>query len=400
MGALDGVRVVEFSLGIHGPYAGMLLADMGADVIKVEPPDGDINRAAAVTGGPYEVGSQFFACNRNKRVVCFDLHTEDGRAAAKKLIATADVMLENMRGGVMDRLGLGYEAIAAEHPKLIYASASGYGPKGPRAEHASLDIIGQAAGGVAAHTGTAETGPLPAGTALADHAGALWCALGIMFALYARERSGKGQHVNTSLLGSQIGMQAWELSHFLLSGDDPRPGGKGHGIAGGIWRVFDAKDGSFALTWVTDPKFESLCKILDRPDLLADERFVSSVLRVENGAPLVEALNQEFAKWALDDLLKEFAATDQVYTKVMDYADLASNEQTLANDYITSFEDPDYGELRMVGFPIGLSETPATVRSRPPDLDHHTAEVLVELGYEGEEIGRLFDSGAVGHPTE
>jgi len=400
MGPLDGVRVVEFGLGIVGPYAAMLLADMGADVVKVEPPTGDINRAALVSEGDYQVGSQFYACNRNKRVVCLNLQTADGLIAAKKLIAKADVLVENMRGGVMDRLGLSYESLRTDDPRLIYASASGYGPKGPRAEESSLDIIAQAAGGVAAHTGLPETGPLPAGTALADHAGAVWTALGVMFALYGRQQTGAGQRVQTSLLGSQIGMQAWELSHFLLNGADMGAAGKGHPLAGGIWRVFDAADGSFSLTWVTDDRWAALCQVLDQEPLATDARFSTGLARLQNSAALIEILVDVFASWSLADLLPKLEATGQVFSKVMDYADLAADPQVLDNDYITSFQSPDYGLLRMVGFPVALSETPAEVRSRPPDLDQHTAEVLAELGYDDSEIATLFASGSVGHPTD
>ena len=268
MGPLDGVRVVEFTVGIHGPYAAMLLADMGAEVIKVEPPDGDINRrAAVVVGGPYEVGSQFYACNRNKRVACFNLRTPEGLAAAKRLVATADVVVENLRGGAIERLGLGYEALSAEHPRLVYASASGWGPKGPLSTTASVDIIAQGAGGSVAHTGTPETGPLPTGVALADHAGAVFLALGIMFALYGRERTGRGQRVDTSLFGSQLGMQAWEFSHYLLDRGELPMGGKGHALARAIWHVFDAADGSFVLAWVTDARFAALCEAMGWEDL-------------------------------------------------------------------------------------------------------------------------------------
>ncbi len=399
MGPLAGVRVVEFGLGIHGPYAAMLLADMGADVIKVEPPSGDINRAALVSAGDYQVGSQYYACNRNNRVVCLNLQTPAGLAAAKKLVAESDVLVENMRGGVMDRLGLSYEALAPNQPRLIYASASGFGPKGPRATEPSLDIIAQAAGGVAAHTGVPETGPLPAGTALADHSGAVWAALGIMFALYGREQTGRGQLVQTSLLGSQIGMQAWELSHFFLNGVDMGAGGKGHGLAGGIWRVFDAADGAFSLTWVTDDRWATLCQALDQEPLASDERFSTGLDRLANSAVLIEILSDVFAAWPLADLLPKLQATGQVFSKVMDYADLAADPQTLASEYITSFESSEYGALRMVGFPVTLSETPAEVRSRPPDLDQHTAEVLSELGYADAEIVTLFADGSVGHPT-
>ena len=400
MGPLDGVRVVEFTLGIHGPYAAMLLADMGAEVIKVEPPNGDINRLVTVVQKPYRVPTQWYACNRNKRVACLNLRNPEGLAAAKRLVATADVLVENLRGGVLERLGLDYETLAAEDPRLIYASASGWGPEGPLQTMAAVDIIAQAAGGVVWHTGTTETGPLPAGVALADHAGAVFLALGIMFALYGRERTGRGQRVDTSLFGSQIAMQAWEMSHYLLGGGDPPRAGKGHVLARSIWHVFDAADASFGLTWVSDDRFAGLCDILGRDDLARDRRFRTAISRVGNDKALYAELVEAFRDWPWAELEARFTETDQVYTKVNSYADLASHPQALANDYVTAFESAEYGTLPMVGFPIRLSETPASVRSLSPDLDAHTAEVLAELGYSDEEIGALFASRAAGHPAE
>ncbi len=400
MGPLDGVRVVEFTLGIQGPYAAMLLADMGAEVIKVEPPNGDINRLVTVAPKPYSVPTQWYACNRNKRVACLNLRKPEGLAAAKRLVATADVLVENLRGGVLERLGLDYETLAAAHPRLIYASASGWGPEGPLKTVAGVDIIAQAAGGMVWHTGTPESRPLPAGVALADHVGAVFLALGVMFALYGRERTGRGQRVDTSLFGSQIAMQAWEFSHALLDPGELSMAGKGHPLARGVWHVFDAVDESFVLAWVSDDRFAGLCEAMGWDDLGKDTRFRTAIGRLGNHDALYAALRDGFREWPWAELERRFKATDQVYTKVNSYADVASHPQALANDYVTSFESAEYGPLPMVGFPIRLSETPASVRSRPPDLDAHTAEVLVELGYSDEEIGALFASRAAGHPTD
>jgi crotonobetainyl-CoA:carnitine CoA-transferase CaiB-like acyl-CoA transferase len=259
--------------------------------------------------------------------------------------------------------------------------------------------VAQAAGGLAAHTGFADTGPLPVGTAVADHAGAVWLATGVLLALYAREKTGRGQLVQSSLLGAQIGLQAWELSHFLLTGTEPPPGGKGHGLAGGIWRIFDAADGSFGLAWATDTRFPALCRAIDRGDLLEDARFATADARVRNTQDLLATLIETFSTWSLADLKPRLEAADQVFAEVMDYRRLATDPQTLENGYITSLVSAEYGELPMVGIPIALSDTPGEIRSRPPELDEHTAEVLGELGYEAGEIAQLYASGAVGHPA-
>ena len=401
MGPLDGVRVVEFTLGIHGPYAAMLLADMGAEVIKVEPPNGDINRLVTVVQKPYRVPTQWYACNRNKRVACLNLaERPKGWPRRSGSSRRPTCWWRTCAAACWSGWGLDYETLAAEDPRLIYASASGWGPEGPLQTMAAVDIIAQAAGGVVWHTGTTETGPLPAGVALADHAGAVFLALGIMFALYGRERTGRGQRVDTSLFGSQIAMQAWEMSHYLLGGGDPPRAGKGHVLARSIWHVFDAADASFGLTWVSDDRFAGLCDILGRDDLARDRRFRTAISRVGNDKALYAELVEAFRDWPWAELEARFTETDQVYTKVNSYADLASHPQALANDYVTAFESAEYGTLPMVGFPIRLSETPASVRSLSPDLDAHTAEVLAELGYSDEEIGALFASRAAGHPAE
>ena len=396
MGPLDGVRVVEFANGIHGPYAAMLLADMGADVIKVEPPHGDLNRSAAVVGTTLRIGSQFFACNRNKRVMCVNLATAEGGEIARKLTDRADVLIENMRPGVLARLGLGYEALAERNPRLVYASATGAGSRGPRALRPSLDLVGQAASGLVAHTGTVETGPLPVGSAIADHAGAVWLAYGTMLALFARERTGRGQHVETSLLGSMMALQAWELSHFFLTGDEPGPAGLGHPLARGAWRLFRAADGHFALAGITQPRWPLLCQALGRQDLHDDPRFATAESRLEQTDELNRELEAEFARWPLIELVAKLEAADQVVSPVASYTDLAERDPQVAeNGYIAQI-DSAFGPLRMVGIPVGLSETPGGIRTLPAELGAHTAEILAELGYSDAEVARVLASGIAG----
>ncbi|MCC7363172.1 MAG: CoA transferase [Dehalococcoidia bacterium] len=399
MGPLEGIKVIEMANGIHGPYASMLLADMGADVIKIEPPFGDMNRVAAIVEGKYSGGSQFYACNRNKRAMCVDLTRPEGVALVRELLEDTDVLLENMRPGVLDRRGLGYDTLKAELPQLIYASATGYGPIGPRANLASLDIVGQAAGGVVAHTGTEESGPLPAGAALADHGGALWLAYGIMAALYARERTGRGQRVQTSLLGSQIGLQAWEMSHYMLTNQESGRGGTGHPLARGGWRIFAAKDGHFALAGVTDERWQGLCQALGVPGLASDPRFDSAMGRLENGDELLAAIEPLFQSRPVRDLVRALEETDQIVAMVMNYADLCEDEQTRLNGYVTTLHTDEYGDLPMVGLPVSLSETPASIRSRPPDLDANTVEILHGLGRTDEQVAAMYTARIVGPNT-
>ncbi len=399
MGALDGVRVVDLGNAIHGPYAAQMLADMGADVIKIEPPHGELNRGAMVVGDRFNLGSQFFACNRNKRTICLDLKQAAGLDVAKALISLADVLIENTRPGVMDRLGLGYEALSAMNPRLIYGSATAYGVRGPRAQKPSVDIVGQAAGGLLAHTGTPETGPLPAGSAIGDHGGSIWLAYGIVLALYARDRTGRGQHVTTSLLGSQIGLQQWELTHHLMTGQEPPQAGRAHPLIAGSWRVYRAADGHFALGLVNDPRWPKLCRAIERPELIDDPRFATSASRLANTEPLVQALQAAFEQWSLVEVVDRLDRADQTVSPVVNYEQLVADEQVRANGYVVEHESEVFGQVALVGLPVELSETPGAIRTLAPRLDEHTGQVLQELGYTGDEIAALYASQAAGAAT-
>jgi crotonobetainyl-CoA:carnitine CoA-transferase CaiB-like acyl-CoA transferase len=328
--------------------------------------------------------------------MCLDLGTTAGRELAGRLCDSADVLIENMRPGVMDRLGLGYEELSARNARLVYASATGAGREGPRASRPSLDIVGQAFSGVVAHTGTPETGPLPVGSAIADHGGAVWLAYGVMTALYARERTGRGQRVETSLLGSMMGLQQWELSHFFLTGVDSGQGGRGHPLAKGAWRVFRAADGYFAMAGITEPRWEPLCTALGCTDLMSDERFATPLARLEFTDSLNAVLEQEFSRYSLEELLPMLDAADQVVAAVMDYAALADDEQVQSNGYVAEVHAPTGEPLRMVGVPVRLSETPGSIRTLPAELGAHTVEVLGELGLKDSEIAALFASGVAG----
>jgi crotonobetainyl-CoA:carnitine CoA-transferase CaiB-like acyl-CoA transferase len=393
VGALDDVRVLDLSIIVQGPQAGQMLADLGADVIKVELPGrGDTARSIPI--GPNDRRSAFFyALNRGKRSVTLDLRTEAGRSVLRRLATTADVLLSNFRPGTLDGWGLGYEALAAINPRLIYATGSTFGPVGPDAEREGADITGQAAGGIISTNGEDGDFPTPVGAVIADHSAAQNLTTGVLAALYARERTGRGQRVDVSLLGGQVWAQASELTHFLLSGRQPGRANRGHGMLGGVWRVFATADGHLVIAGAGGALWPGFCRALGRPDLIDDPRFAG---RME--PPYREELTQILAAAFLSRTTAEWCdrlrAEGQRFAPVQDYARLAADPQVWANGYLVEVEHPQWGRITAVGNPVRFSETPARPSGIAPELGQHTEEVLLEAGYTWEEIAALRGEGA------
>lgn len=393
-GPLDGVKVIDFTVFQQGPQATLILSDMGADVIKVEPPMfGDLGRVLAMVGEK-RFSAYHLAHNRGKRSITLNLKTEEARDVVRKLIPQMDVMVHNFRPGAMERLGLGYDDVRPLNESIIYAHASGWGAKGPKAEHPAFDIAAQARGGLMSTTGEKEGGPLPAGVAIADYIGATNLALAIAAALYARRTAGTGQRIDTSLFGTQIASQAWELQYFILT-RKPNRAGRGHAYLPTIWRTFQTADGWAVVGGVGDDRWPAFCQAVGMPELEHDERFSNAGARKDNLQTLYDLLDDKFVAKTTREWIAILEAHDMICGPVQDYEQLTSDPQALANDYLVEVDHPAIGATQVVGTPWKFSATPAEVAPAAPELGQHTEEVLLSLDYSWEEIAALRDAGAI-----
>lgn len=393
-GALDGVRVLDLSTFLQGPQAGQMLADLGAEVLKIELPGrGDPTRSIPISGDDRR-SAFFYALNRGKRSVTLDLRTDGGRDALCRLATTADVLLSNFRPGTLDGWGLSYDELASLNPRLIYATGSTFGPLGAEAEREGADILGQAAGGLLSTIGEDGSFPSPVGAVIADHSAAQNLTSGILAALFARERTGRGQRVDVSLLGGQVWAQAWELTHYLLSGNLPGRANRGHPLLGGVWRVFPTADGHLALAGAGGSLWPGFCRAIGRPDLIADARFEAGAIPEAHRPALLDILMDLFPTRTTADWCERLKAEAQRFAPVQDYAQLARDPQVWANGYLVEIEHPQWGRIPAIGCPIRFSDTPARVDGLIPELGQHTESVLLEAGLTWDELIDLRARGA------
>jgi crotonobetainyl-CoA:carnitine CoA-transferase CaiB-like acyl-CoA transferase len=394
MGPLDGVRVIDFTIFQQGPQATLVMADMGADVIKVEPPKfGDLGRVLARLG-PHQVSAYHLAHSRGKRSITVNLKSDEGREIVRKLIPQSDVMVHNFRPGVMEKLGLGYDDVRPLNERIIYGHASGWGAKGPKAKHPAFDIAAQARSGLMSMTGELDGGPLPIGTAAADYIGAMNLALAVVAALFAREKTGIGQKVETSLYGSAIASQAWELQTYIM-GRRKRRSGRGHAYLPTIWRTFQTSDGWAVVGGVGDDRWSAFCAALAMPDLEHDDRFANGLARIQNLDALYALLDDKFLGKTTAEWMALLEAHDMICAPVFDYEDILADEQARANEYVLSVDHPTNGETQVVGFPWKFSATPAAAAPAAPELGAHTEEILLSVGYTWDEITALREGGAI-----
>lgn len=400
-GPLTGIRVVDMTVAIQGPHAGAFLADMGADVVKIERPGGELNRYTRHPGfGPTStgMGTQWVAMNRGKRAICLDVTSGLGREVMRRLVAGADVFLTNYRRDALERMGLGYAQLSADHPELVYARVSGFGPEGPDADKAMLDGAAQARSGIAAISGPADGPPMPPGAAVADHVGAMQLALGVMTALLARERGGRGQEVTTSSLGAMMWAQAWEIAlSSMVTEPIRRSGGHNPNILC-PYGVYESVDGAAFLFVVamSDESWDEFWVFGGDPEIVLDGRWNTVAKRIgargsTDGVEEVRArmraafLRHDAAAW------EAFFATQPeiIFERVRSYDELLADPQVAANEYVVDVEVPGFGTAKVVTNVVALSETPGGVRRRAPLLAEHNEEVLRELGFGPAEIAEI-----------
>jgi crotonobetainyl-CoA:carnitine CoA-transferase CaiB-like acyl-CoA transferase len=387
--ALEGLRVLELTQVMAGPFCGQVLADMGADVIKVEPPDGgDSTRRSLGFRMHGEDTAAFLAVNRNKRSLALDLKDERHRAAFHALARDADVVLENFRPGVAARLGVDYETLRELNPRLVHASVSGFGQTGPYAMRPGYDLIAQGLSGVMSVTGEPGGDPVKCGIPIGDLSAGLFCAVGILSALAARERTGRGQQVDTSLFEGALALSIWESAELWATGRVPEPLGSAHRLTA-PYEALRTRDGHVIVGANNQRLWEKLCAAVGRPDLVDDPRFESNGERMSHREELVAELESALAARGTGEWVDELIEAGVPCGPIHDYRQVFDDPHTQAREMEVELEHPVEGTIRALGIPVKLSETPGSIRRPAPLLGEHTAEVLREAGFSAEEIAAL-----------
>ncbi len=389
MGPLDKIRVLDLTTVVAGPTASMILADLGADVIKVERVDGGDDARGM---GPmfHGWGSFFVSLARGKRSIALDISRPEGLQVALRLAAGCDVLLENFRGGKLEKLGLGYDAVRTRNPRIVYTSLSGYGPRGPEQSKPAYDALIQGRTGIVSVTGSPEK-PTRAGISVIDTGAGMWAAMGILAALLEREKTGVGQRVDTSLFQTGVMAMYYHLAFAQFTGRDPKPQGTSH-LAFAPYGAFETADGPLMLGISNDRQFRRLSQCLGHAEWASDPRFLSNVLRVENRPALDAGLAEVFAGNVRDHWIALLEEADIPVSSIQTASELLRDPQLLALEQMHRL-DLGKGSVLVPKLPFALSESPAQAGKSLPQLGEHGREILLEAGYSDSEIDALGASG-------
>jgi crotonobetainyl-CoA:carnitine CoA-transferase CaiB-like acyl-CoA transferase len=393
-GPLAGLVVLELAQIMAGPTCGALLADLGADVIKVERiPGGDDTRRYAEPQVNGE-SAAFMMMNRNKRSIAVDLKTDGGRHVLQQLARNADVLVENYRRGALDRLGLGFDALHASNPRLIYCSISGYGRTGPAAGKGGFDLIAQGASGLMSITGEPGGAPVKVGSPVTDLNAGILGVVGILAALVHRMKSGQGQHVDTSLFEAGIHQTAWQAAIFFATGASPGPLGSAHVLAA-PYQAFPTRDGWINIGGANQANWERVARIVGVPELTTDARFATNGGRMAHRDELARLLGEKLRRRDTREWLRELDAAGVPAGPIQSIAQMTRDPQTLAREMIVTLDHPVAGPTHALGVPVKLGATPGSVRTPAPTFGQHTAEVLREFGFDAAQIEALAAAGAI-----
>ena len=381
--ALEGIRVLDVTQVMAGPFCAMQLCDMGADVIKVEPPAGDSVRR--IGAGDGRESAPFNALNRGKRGIVLDLKRPAAQRVFRRLVATTDILVENYRPGVMRGFGLDYPSLAPEYPALIYASISGYGQTGPHATRGGFDLVAQGISGLMSVTGEAGGPPGKVGVPLTDLGAGLFALSAVLAALYHRTRTGRGQHIDTSLVEAGVALSVWESAEYFSEGRTPQPMGSAHRMFA-PYQAIACADGHITLGTANERLFVKLCELLEHPEWPSEPDYATAALRVRNRASLIARIEAITSAHPKQYWLDRFEREGIPCGPVNDYAQVFSDPQVRARGMVVDVEHPVLGHMKTLGSPIKMSETPPNATRRAPLLGEHTREVLLEAGCTEDEI--------------
>ena len=393
-GPLSGMVTLDLTQILAGPMCTMVLADMGADVVKIEKPNGgDDNRRM---GPPFikDWSAGFLAVNRNKRSLALDLRNDAGRSVFRRLVEDADVVVENFRPGVMERLGLGYAELAAIKPSLVYCTISGFGSTGPARNRGGFDLVAQGVSGLMSITGHPDSPPAKVGVPVTDLTAGLFAANGIMAAYIHALKTGQGQMVDTSLMEAGVAYTVWESSVYFAEGEIPGPLGSAHRVSA-PYQALRTRDGYLNLGAATQPTWEQLCRAIEREDLMEDERFRAPWDRKAREEELAALLEETFSTEDTEHWLKLLDDAGVVAGPIYNMEQVYRDPQVLAREMLVYTEDPELGTIHNIGVPVKLSATPGSIRRRAPALGEHSGEILLEHGFTQGEVDELLNAGVI-----